>query len=126
AEDVAFRIMRADAGEWAIGRSLDQLHCGGFFAQTSADFFDVFNFEPEMFETRLAAQLLRNDVHADVSIAYGDSALWPRGFPSLHTEERLIKPAQKSIVVTDDGEVLDFCKHRALLIFWGIRRRFGR
>ncbi len=103
--------MGADAGEGAIGGSLDQLDGGIFFAQPSGYLVDVLDFQTKMLQPGLPSQFLGDDVHTDITVTDGNGALRPWRFGRFHSEQSFVKPAEQHVVVADDGEVLDLCEH---------------
>src|SRR5882762_9487137 len=110
-EEVARRVVGADAGKGARAGALEDLDGGVALAQPRASPLDVLHFHAEMVESRRAARLARIDVEADGAVADGHGALRTLVGRGLHAEHRLIKPALERVLVADDGDVLDFRGH---------------
>src|SRR5581483_5855258 len=111
-EDVAGRIVRADAGEGPCARASH--HLDAVLLQLGEDRLHLVHLQSEMVETRRAARLARIDVEADVAVAHSHGTLWPRIRGRAHTECRLVELALKRVVVADECDVLQFRGHGAL------------
>src|SRR6185295_19265686 len=92
-EEVARRVVRADARKGARARALEHLNGGVALAQLRASPLDVLHFHAEMVEPGRAARLARIDVEADGAVADGHGALRALVGRGLHAEHRLVKSA---------------------------------
>src|SRR6266581_1687036 len=106
-EDVARGVVRADAGEGARARALQDVDAGMALAQPRADRLRVFHFQSEVIEPGRAARLARIDVQSHVAVADRDRALRARVGRGLHAEHGLVEPALQGVLVADDGDVPD-------------------
>ena len=103
--------MGADARERARTGALQDFDGGVALPQPRANLFGVLHFHAEMVEPRRAARFARIDVEAHVAVADGHRPLRPPVGRRPHAEHRLVKSALERVLVADDGDVLDFCRH---------------
>src|SRR5439155_15727515 len=111
-EDVAGRIVRADAGEGTRARALH--HLDAALAQLREDRLELVHLETEMVEAGRAAGLARIDVEPDVAVAERHRALGPRIGRGAHAEGRLVELALQRVLVADQRNVPELRGHGAL------------
>src|SRR2546423_418694 len=112
-EEVARGIVGADAREGPRAGALQDFDRGVALAQSRADPFGVFHLHAEVVEPRRAARLARIDVEAHGAVADGHRPLRSLVGRAPHAEYRLVKSALERVLVADDGDVLDFCRHKS-------------
>src|SRR5205809_6870867 len=112
-EEVARGVVGADARKGARAGAFQDFDCGVALAQSRANSFGVLRFHPEGMEPRRAARLARIDVEAEVTVAAGYRPLRSLVGRRPHAEHRLVKSALERVLVADDGDVLDFCRHES-------------
>src|SRR5260370_20135699 len=104
-EDIARRVVGADAGEGARARTLQDVDAGMALAQPRADLLRVFHFQAEVIEPGRAARLARIDVQPHVAVPDRDRACRARVGRGLRAEPRLADPPPPRALAAGDRDV---------------------
>ena len=78
----------------------------------------VLDFNAEMIEPGRTPSLARIDVQTDVTIANSLRALGALLRGRFHLEDCLVKAGEQSIILTDNGDVIDLGEHFIALTSW--------
>jgi hypothetical protein len=112
-EHVAVGIVGGDARERSVGGALQPLHARIARAHAIEDRFHVLDLDAEMIEAGGAASAAGIDIEPHIAVAHRDRAPHPRLGRGSHAEHRLVELGKLRVVITDDGDVIDFRKHVA-------------
>src|SRR5215831_1282686 len=110
-EHVAVGIVSGDARERPVGGPLQPPHARVARAHAIEDRLYVLDLDAEMIETGGASSAAGIDVEPHIAVADRDRAPHPRLGRGSHAEDCLVELGKLCVVITDDGDVIDFRKH---------------
>ena len=110
-ENVAHRVVHADAGEGAVARPMEHLDFGILFFESGKHDLNLLHFEPEVIETRLAPWRARVEIQSDVAVTDDHCAACTLQTRTAHAEYVPIKIAFVIRVAGHDRHMAHLCKH---------------
>ena len=110
-EDIAVRIVGAEAREGAVGRAVEPLHLGIMRREAPEHGLDILDLDAEMVESGRASGPARIDVEAGIAVAQRASARRAVLARWRHGEHRLVELRELGVVLADDGDVVELGEH---------------